>query len=74
LIGAPRIPGIGIGKELTASLVMGGILLAVRPFVPSGHYVTVALVLFGAVVYGIVLLVLSRKIRDKVLEVAPRAA
>jgi O-antigen/teichoic acid export membrane protein len=74
LIGAPRIPGIGIGKELMASLVMGGILLAVRPFVPSGHYVTVALVLFGAVVYGIVLLVLSRKIRDKVLEIAPRAA
>jgi len=74
LIGPPGIPGLEIGKELLASLVMGAVLFAIRPVTPTDHYVTVALVLFGASVYVAVLLTLSTRIRGKVFEIVPRSA
>jgi O-antigen/teichoic acid export membrane protein len=71
IVGRPPIPVQELGREVVAALVMAAVVAAVEPFVPTGHYLTVALVSLGATVYGLVLLSLSARIRQKVRYVLP---
>jgi O-antigen/teichoic acid export membrane protein len=73
LIGDPAIPGVEIGKEVTAALVMGAALLILRPLVARNHYLTVLMVGAGAAVYVAILLAISGRIRGKVGELLPPA-
>lgn len=67
LIGRPEVPYAEIGKEVAAGCVMFVAVTLLQGQLPSGHHITVVLVGVGAVVYMSVLLVLSRRIRQKVL-------
>jgi len=70
IVGGIDIPFREIGIEIFASLVMVGGLVVVLPLVPRNVFTTVAVVLVGAGIYGIVLLGLSTRIRGKVRAIA----
>lgn len=65
LVGTFALPLGEFGRQIIASVVMGGAVWATTFALPSNHYVTVAQVLFGAVVYSAVLLAISRRVRSK---------
>jgi O-antigen/teichoic acid export membrane protein len=67
LVGAFALPLGEFGRQIVASVVMGGAVWATTFALPSNHYVTVAQVLFGAVVYSAVLLAISRRVRSKAI-------
>jgi O-antigen/teichoic acid export membrane protein len=71
LIGAPDVPIRDFGEQLVASLIMFGAVLGLQRVVPSGLWITVGLVVVGAIVYVGVLLVLSPRIRRKTEALAP---
>lgn len=66
LVGRPRIPYREIGSETAAAVVMAAVLVGIVPRLPKNDYVTIATVLFGAGVYGAVLLSISERTRGKV--------
>jgi O-antigen/teichoic acid export membrane protein len=67
LIGSPRFPLVGISRQIAASTVMALAVIAVDRALPiQNMYVTVALVGFGAAVYGCVLYAMSGRLRTKV--------
>lgn len=66
LIGQPQIPFIEIGREISAGLFMAVVVIPFEWFAPTGNYVTIGIVLFGAVVYVATLVTLSVRIRQKV--------
>jgi O-antigen/teichoic acid export membrane protein len=67
LIGVPKFPWKQIGYELLASLSMGTIILTVKPWLPSNNYTTIGIVFLGALVYSIILISVSDRIRQKIL-------
>lgn len=73
LIGAPEIPYGEIGREVLASGAMALVVLGLVAVAPPSHYVTVALVLFGALVYLATLLAISGRIRRKLRGLVPRS-
>lgn len=71
LIGVPDVPYREITRQIAASVVMAVALLGPVSVLSSSHYVTVALVAFGATVYVAVLLVLSGRVREKARGLVP---
>lgn len=65
IIGRPDIPLMEIGYEFGAAGLMALFLLFLDPLVPDDHVTTVVLVLLGAVVYVVILGVVSERIRRK---------
>lgn len=65
LIGRPAVPVGEIAREVVAAVAMGGLVYALAERAPPGNYVTIGIVAAGAAVYGVVLLALSERIRDK---------
>lgn len=72
LVGTPAIPLAGIGGQVAAGGVMAVAIVFARRTIPvENMYVTVALVGFGAVVYGGVLYAFSGRVRAKVRSFGP---
>lgn len=71
LIGTPDVPYREIGKELVAGVAMFGVVYLLDGVVSSNQYVTVGLVFVGAGVYGVVLVSISGRIRQKALALSP---
>lgn len=69
LIGKPSVPVRAIGYQVISSLVMVVVLLRLLHLVPSTIPGTLALVTTGAVVYFVVLIILSAQIRERLLAV-----
>ena len=65
LIGRPSLPWRSFGAQVAAALGMGVVLFGLRESVPAGHYWTVALVVTSAIVYTVLLVVLSTRVREK---------
>ena len=65
LIGAPEIPLGEILRQIVAGGVMVGAVHIIGIQLPGGHYMTILLVGVGAAVYLMILLSLSRKVREK---------
>jgi O-antigen/teichoic acid export membrane protein len=62
-----------VGRQLGASLLMAGAILAVRDAVPPGRIGTLFVVGFGAMVYSATLLALSARVRNKLRLLTPDA-
>lgn len=71
LIGRPSVPIREIGGETVAAIVMAGCVWGLETAAPGGHLITVGLVIFGAVVYTVVLVTISGRIRQKVETLIP---
>jgi O-antigen/teichoic acid export membrane protein len=71
VVGRLSVPVVELSKELLASLVMLAVVIYLKLVFPTGIPGTLALVCIGAGVYGVVLLALSSRIRDKVRYVLP---
>ncbi|WP_207587624.1 polysaccharide biosynthesis C-terminal domain-containing protein [Halomontanus rarus] len=71
LIGTPPVPAIEIGREMIAASMMAVVVFALERAVPENHYVTIALVFVGALVYTICLLALSKRVRVKAWGLLP---
>lgn len=59
------LPVVDIGREVLAAALMAVAVLPVAPYVPEGRLWTLLLVGFGALVYFIALLALSRRVRNR---------
>ncbi|MFC7141794.1 polysaccharide biosynthesis C-terminal domain-containing protein [Halosimplex aquaticum] len=66
-VGAIDVPLVEIGYELVASVAMAGVVWSALPYLPRNVFATVGAVFLGAAVYGAIILLLSTKIRGKVL-------
>jgi O-antigen/teichoic acid export membrane protein len=66
LIGRPTLPWKSFGSQVLAASGMGGAIFILRDLVPTGHYWTVALVVAAAIVYTVLLVGLSGRVREKV--------
>ena len=73
LVGRPSVPVREIGEETFAALVMFACVWGLDSAAPSGHAVTIALVLCGAAIYSVVLLAISTRIRQKARGLAPES-
>ncbi len=73
IIGVPSVPVREIAFEFIAAILMAAVLVGVLPVVPRSHYLTLGLVGFGSVVYVLVLVSLSERVRQKALELLPVA-
>lgn len=67
LIGSPNIPLKEILYQGVAASVMGTILLFSVGSVPRNNYLTIGLVFLGALIYTLVLLVISTRVRSKIV-------
>jgi len=72
LIGSLSIPYKETGYQLTASVVMALVVQLLAQITPGNHYLTIGLVFLGAIVYTIVLLLLSTRIRTKAVALMPK--
>jgi len=73
IIGAPSVPVREITFEFVAAIAMAAVLVGVLPVVPRSHYITLGLVGFGSVIYALILVSLSGRVRQKALELLPVA-
>lgn len=71
IIGPLSVPTGEIARQVGASLLMGAVVWPAVGYVPSGRAGTLAIVGFGAAVYGGALLALSGRTRDKLRLVLP---
>ena len=71
LIGIPKLPWRQIGYEFVASICMSVVILTAKPWLPANNYTTIGIVLVGALVYTIVLIGISDRIRQKILTLIP---
>lgn len=72
LVGGLPLPVAGVGKQVFASGVMAAGILVARTIVPMENmYVTVGYVLAGALLYGLVMTAISRRVRTKVWTLLP---
>lgn len=71
LIGAPDIPLGEMGRQVVASALMAGVLLVIVEIIPRGHFITLGVVLAGAVIYLVSLLSLSTRVRQKLVGLVP---
>jgi O-antigen/teichoic acid export membrane protein len=71
-LGTPDIPWYTIGKQVFSGAAMAVLVIGVKNIIPwEGIFVTVALVLFGAAFYMVVLGTVSERIREKMLSMVP---
>lgn len=61
-----------IGREVLAAAAMATVLVPIEPFVPTDRVGTLFLVALGAVMYGVLLLALSSRVRQKGVGFAPQ--
>jgi O-antigen/teichoic acid export membrane protein len=73
LIGRPSVPYREIGEELVASVLMFACIVAFQEYAAPGVVGTVSLVAAGGVVYTVLLLGISPRIRQKARALAPRS-
>jgi O-antigen/teichoic acid export membrane protein len=71
IVGRPSLPLGELSKEVLASLVMFVAVLVLKTALPTGIPGTLLLVGCGATVYGLVLLSISSRVRDKVRYILP---
>jgi len=71
IIGPPDIPYRELGAQTVASVVMLGAVLALQQALPGSLGWTLAVVTAGAVVYGVVLLGVSSRVREKAAGFVP---
>jgi len=75
LIGSPRIPWRALRRQTIAAGVMSLGVWSLHLVLPSGHYLTVFVVVVGAGIYLGVLLLISSRVRQKtsrlVLDIVP---
>lgn len=67
LVGTLPIPVGEFGRQIVAGAFMGGVVWATTLVLPTNHYVTVGQVVIGAVVYSLVLLSISERVRSKAI-------
>lgn len=67
LIGTPSIPFDQMLRQLVAGGSMATILVVLLPLTPKHHYATVGMVGFGAAIYSFIILIVSARIRRKIL-------
>lgn len=65
LVGRPSVPVGEIGRQVFAGSAMAGIVLTIRQVAPQNHYATISMVAVGIAVYGVMILVLSTRVREK---------
>jgi O-antigen/teichoic acid export membrane protein len=71
-LGTPDIPWYTIGKQVFSGAAMAVLVIGIKNIIPwEGIFVTVALVLFGAAFYTVVLGIVSERIREKMLSMVP---
>jgi O-antigen/teichoic acid export membrane protein len=70
IIGKPDIPVAEIARQIGASTVMLGAVLILQILLPETFRWTIVVIGVGALIYGVVLSIISRRIRDKMLSVA----
>jgi O-antigen/teichoic acid export membrane protein len=72
LLEKPKLPFLGILKQVAAAGAMSGSLFLIEYALPFWNtYVTVGAVFFGAFVYSVSLYALSERVREKTHSVAP---
>jgi O-antigen/teichoic acid export membrane protein len=71
LIGRPNMPLGEIARETGAGVSMAAVVYGLMTVLPRSHYGTIALVGVGAVVYGVVLVSISTRVRSKALALLP---
>ena len=71
LIGPPDVPYGELAREAGASAAMTLGILVLMPLLSGGHYATVSLVLFGALLYVVVLVSISSRVRRKARALLP---
>lgn len=74
LIGRPSIPVFEIGKQVLAAVVMAVVVFVLTEMAPGGHYLTIGIVGIGAIVYSVVLVVISARVRQKAMSLLPAPA
>ncbi|WP_225334126.1 oligosaccharide flippase family protein [Halomicrobium urmianum] len=71
IIGPPDVPWVELGKQVGAGTLMALTVASLQAVLPRSHYVTVLLVGVGAAVYGVALLVVSTRVREKAVAFVP---
>jgi len=71
LIGRPSVPFREIGEEIAASLAMAAVVLWARPLAFDTRLGTLQLVGLGALIYVVVLLAISGRVREKTRSLLP---
>jgi O-antigen/teichoic acid export membrane protein len=69
IIGKPDIPVGEIARQIGASTVMLGAVLILQILLPETFRWTIVVIGVGALIYGVVLSIISRRIRNKMLSV-----
>lgn len=72
VVGDLNVPTATIGKQVLASVLMAGVVVALDRALSSNHYVTVAIVGVAATLYIVVLLSISSQVRSRLLAVVSR--
>jgi O-antigen/teichoic acid export membrane protein len=68
-----EFPKREIGYQTVAAVMMGIIVILFDNAMPIGNYVTLLITVSGAIVYAVVLLALSSRIRKKAFSVVPKS-
>lgn len=71
LIGPPVVPIGELARQVGASVVMLGVVVALQSLLPSTLAWTLVVVAVGAGIYGAVLFAISETVRTKVLSLSP---
>lgn len=71
LVGRPSVPARQLLLQGAASISMAGLVILIRPYAWPGRLGTIQLVGFGALVYTLILLALSGRVRQKTRSLLP---
>lgn len=71
LVGRPRLSFAELGRQILASAFMAAVVFAGKQAVPDTLAWTVLIVALGAVVYGLLIVAISERVRTKVHSLAP---
>jgi O-antigen/teichoic acid export membrane protein len=71
IIGSPDVPWLELAIQMSAAVSMTFVVAGLQRLLPRNHYATIFLVGVGVVVYGIVLVGLSTRVRDKAVALLP---
>jgi O-antigen/teichoic acid export membrane protein len=71
IVGIPSVPVREILTEFVAAVLMAVVLFGLLPVVPPSHHATVALVGVGALVYTLLLVIFSKRVRRRALGLLP---
>lgn len=71
IIGPPDVPWLELAVQVFAAASMTVVVAGLQRLLPRNHYATILLVGAGATVYGVVLVALSTRVRDKAIALLP---